>query len=857
MGFRDCLLSALSQGDITKQEADDLLRRFDEEYAQARLSLGDDAAAGAAKAKLEKDLRAEHFEARRRAMLQIAAQDRLAEYFAGFRNVHGRADIFEAALNKIENYGFAGTSSIAGRSKAIVSLVHGELSDMLLTFRRSQVTGARLNQAAIADVVRESLGEATGKPEAKAMADALQNVFEALRQRFNAAGGAIGKIEGGYLPQKHDPRALLAAGREEWKTFTKPLLDMQRMRDPLTAEQLTPARLDQVLDAAFDQVTTDGWIRAKPSGQPAGNGALATSRAEHRFLHFKDADSWSKYNEQFGSGDPMKAVFNHINGMAKDIAVLEEFGPNPNSTVEWMKQLVQAEAAKTIAGRPSLYDAGSKTSAWIFDKLNYAPWRIDAVYQYVRGRNIVSGSIAAGFANTRNVLSSALLGSASVLAATTDPFIDAAARKMSGLPVAKALWGILDAFRQTATREKAVRSGIILDDFLHITGDEARYAGELSGSGWSRALAERTMNWSGLQPITQARKHVFALDFQAAMADHAEIAFDELPHYLKRTMEGYGLGRTEWDVIRATAPHTPGGGAGFIRPIDVAALGQGPALPKVQKLLGIDAQDADAAAEQTARGVRHIAEKYLEMILQQTERAVPEGTARARSVVTGLAPRGSVFGEIIESGLQFKSFALSFTTLQWQTIAQEGGLGSARGAAYASSLGIMLALGGGAALQLKNMANGKDMQPMNDPRFWIQALQTGGGIGLMGDFLFADVNRMNHSLGTQLLGPTVGLATDIIKGTAGNTQEAAQGKPTHVGREAVQFAGRYTPVMGSMFYLRTAYRRVFLDQLQYLADPDAHRNFREQQQRLYRETKQDFWWRPGQAVPDRLPRLAN
>jgi hypothetical protein len=35
-----------------------------------------------------------------------------------------------------------------------------------------------------------------------------------LRQRFNGAGGDVGKLDYGYLPQPHDAAAVRAAGRE-------------------------------------------------------------------------------------------------------------------------------------------------------------------------------------------------------------------------------------------------------------------------------------------------------------------------------------------------------------------------------------------------------------------------------------------------------------------------------------------------------------------------------------------------------------------------------------------------------------------------------------------------------------------
>lgn len=853
MAFRDCLLSAVEQNVLTREEAADLQARFDDEVAQARLSLGDDAAAAAAKAKLEKDLRAEAIEQRRRVLLQDAAQDRLAEYLQGYRDIKGRPDVFGAVLNTIENYGFAGTSSLVGKQKAIVSLAHGQLADVLYAFRKSNLTGRRFNRPLLDDVVRDMLGQPSGKPEAKAMAGALGDVFETLRQRFNAAGGAIGKIEGGYMPQFHDARALLNAGRDAWKDFIRPLLDTERMKDPLTGDKLTASRLEQMLDASFDKVTTDGWSHREALKTPqGGKGALASQRADHRFLHFKDADGWLKYNEQFGKGDPLKAMFEHINGMARDIAAMEQFGPNPNATVEWLKQIVQVEAAKAVDGKPSIYRQRNMAADAVRDAMGGTSHRIDAVYQYVRGRSMVSGKMATGFGSVRNVLTSALLGSAAITAGTTDPFIDMAARKLSGLPMTKALWGITKTFSE-GTREQAVRSGIIMDDFLHILGDEARFAGQIGGSEWSKWLAERTMALSALEPMTQARKHVFALDFQAAIADQAGESWDTLNPYLKRTLAGYGLDRTAWDVIRATPAHAPDGGAGFIRPADVATLTDGPALPKVQKLLGIDSADQETAAAQTASGVRRIAEQYLEAMLQQTERAVPTGTARSRSVITGTQPKGTFWGEVVESGLLFKSFALSFTTMQLQAVAQEGGWLSARGASYAGAMALGLTLGGGLALQIKNIINGKDPMPMTDPRFWLQALQTGGGFGLLGDFMFADLSRQNQSLGATLMGPTIGGANDLLQLTIGNLQQAIQGKKTNAGRELVNTLGRYAPVVSSMWYLRGAYRRVFLDQLQYLLDPEAHKNWREQEQRLHTETRQGLWWRGGEISPHRLP----
>jgi hypothetical protein len=831
--FESCIRSALNQGILNQTEADDLIDRYNAHYA-ASVAAGAPIPHTAAQAALMASVAAQSAQKKAIAAGSVAATTRIRSYLETFRDLSGKANVFEGVINLIENFGAgAATSSIAGRTKAIVSLAHGDMADLLSTFRRSRLTGQRFNRPQLDNVVREVLGEATGSVEARGMADAVSTTFETLRQDFNKAAGfeAIGKLPDGYIPQFHDAHALLRTKYPAWRDYIAPKLDLVKMRDPLTGGPLSPARLEDFLKVSFDHITTGGWSDREPSMMALGKGAVANQRSDHRFIHFKTAADWLQYNKDFGRGDPIKSIFQHVNGMARDIAAMEVLGPNPNATVNWLKQVIASEAGKSRAGVTSLYKGlGEYVPA--DEAAKYAGWRVDAMYGFVRGRETISGKIATGFGNTRNVLTSAQLGGASILAAATDPFIDMATRYMAGLPATKALWGIASAIRSTHTREQAVRSGMILDDFLHIVGDEARYAGTLGGSEWSKWLADRTVNLNGLEPITQARRHVFGLDFQATIADHAAHDWDALAtenRYLRRTLESYGFDKKEWNALRKTTAFAPNGGAGFIQPADISN--------------------------------RDIAKRYLEMIYGETERAVPTGTIRSRSFVTGRNPRGTWQSEILESGLQYKSFALSFTTLQWQAIKQELNQGPARGAAYAGSLAVALTLGGALVLQIKNMAAGKDLQPMDAStgqglKFWTQSLQTGGGFGVMGDFLFSDQTRFGGSFTETLMGPTAGLISDAFKLTVGNAQQAIQGKKTNIGRETVRTVGKYVPIVSTLPYTRAAYQRMFLDQLQYLADPEASKYFHEQSQRMRHETGQGYFWPPGETQPTRGPQMS-
>lgn len=839
MSFRDCINSAREQGVLSAEEAEDLIGRYE---AYRRAHAGD---AAKAKTALADEFAKQAIRREQLADMMAAKQDEIAADLSAYRGPDGKANVYEAAMRKLEHFGFTGYSSVKGRSQAVVALIHGQMADVLTAFERNFYTGLRHDKPLQRDVVREVFGEATGKPETRAFGRAVSDAFEDLRQRFNAAGGDMEKIDG-YMPQFHEPLAVRQAGFERWRDFILPKLDLAKMKDPLTGGPLTPDRLGESLKAVYDAVVTDGVAGRTPTLQRQGKGALANRRRDHRFLHFQSADDWLAYDREFGHGDPVKAIFQHINAMARDIAALEVLGPNPTAMIEWVKQVVLSEHGKALTGQDSLFRMGKRTARGEQDAGQIAAQRIEDLFNFVRGRDIVSQQLTDFFSNIRNVLTSAQLGSAVVTAAATDPAIEAGARRALGMsqarifgsnatvyldtasryfeqvPVARQISKMIDHMTG-APRDHALRSGMIADEFLHIMGDQARYVGTLSGSSWSRWLADRTVTVTGLTPLTEARRAVFQLELQGFVADLSDKGFDKLPAPIKAKLEGYGIGAQGWDSIRTTlAYRADPNAAGMIRPADVAA------------------RDADAAA------------KYVEMILGETERAVPSGTLRSRAFFVN-PQRGKFGNELMESFLQYRSFGLSMMTLQLEALAHEGGLTSARGAGYAAQMFILTTLGGAAALQLKSIANGRDPQNMKDVKFWMAAMATGGGFGIAGDFLFADQNRFGHSLGETLAGPTVGFVGDLMKFVGGNVQELAQGKDTNAGKEAVDLAGRYTPFLSTAWQTRLAFKRLVIDQLQYQLDPHAVRRWRAAERKALKERGQGAWWPQGELGPARAP----
>lgn len=850
MAFKDCIMSARAQGAISKEEADDLIRRYETHRAD-RAAAGHADPEGAAKSALAAALDEEAARAKWHAELTEAKQGEILENVQDFRGRDGKPHVYEAMMRHLEHFGFAGFDSVAGTSKAIVGLMHGELETMLRAFERNYLTGFRHDRPAVPNLVREMLGEASGSTTSQAFAKSMGEVFEKLRVMYNELGGNIGKLDHGYIPQFNDPTKVRAAGFDKWRADIMPLLAPERIRDPITGEPIRPDRLEEAMRPIYDQIVGEGWATRVPSSTPVGRGSLANQRQDHRFLAFKSADGWMNYDRMYGHGDPLAAMFQHINGMARDIAAMKVLGPNPGSTIEWMKQVAQSEHGKLMTGNDSLFQIPGGYVGAAKDAGKWAAEHIDNLWYHVRGRSTINQSAADFFGDVRNILTGTMLGSASITAAAVDPVIERMARRQLGMAESKLFGSNVKVFLDSATqyfeampmvnkvlapaldyftgapRQEAARAGMVVDSYLHILGDEARFAGTLGGHFWSRWIAERQVNVSGLTALTNARKSVFQMDVMAHVADHTGAAFDALPDRLRGKLEGYGIAAADWDKMRAVPHYTRDAGAsGFLRPKDIAAV------------------NFDLGA------------RYADLILGETERAIPTSTLRSKATVIRQQPRGSVVGELLEGGLQFKSFGLSMITNQMEAALQETARsGKAAGASYAAQLLIATGLMGGLAIQLKAIKDGKDAQDMRGGKFWLAAMATGGGLGIYGDFLFKDFTQLRGSFQEQLMGPTISTANDLAKFLIGNLEKVTEGKSEFLHEGARNIMGRYTPIASSLWQLKLLYQREVIDKLDEMVDPKAHRRWRQEERHLMKEKGQGYWWPHGATAPERAPNL--
>ena len=411
-------------------------------------------------------------------------------------------------------------------------------------------------------------------------------------------------------------------------------------------------------------------------------------------------------------------------------------------------------------------------------------------------------------------------------------------------------------------RGEALRSGFIADSMVQGSVAQARFQGNMaqlyqangpaqfSSNPQKRALqvgaskgldnanrfanqaAETTLRLSGLTIWTQAGRHAHGMELMGLLADNAGKTLKELEggdgadKAFGRLIRRYGLS-DHWDEIRGTKAYQPEKGVKFLRPDEIRANGN-----------------------------RRLAERVMAMINNEIEFAVPTASSRAQATAGGGARPGTILGELSRSTLMYKSFSMTIL-YQLNTRAAMAALenGGGHGWKYAASSLALMSIFGAASIQMKEIAKGKDPRDATDWKFAMASAAQGGGLGIFGDFFFADVNRFGGGLAETAAGPVVGLASDIQRLTVGNLQQAANGDETNFGRDATEFARRYTPG-SSIWYLRNVWDRMMVDQFQNLIDPEIESYRNRKVARQERTTGNGYYWAPGDALPSRAPDLS-
>ncbi|HJV76574.1 MAG TPA: hypothetical protein VJ654_20340 [Noviherbaspirillum sp.] len=685
----------------------------------------------------------------------------------------------------------------------------------------------------IRDLITEMKGQDSGNALAKKGAEAWAKAAEEARQWFNDKGGEIGHLDDWGFPQHHAQELVAKAGIDQWIADVYPALNHERYVD-LAGNAMDEAQIKDLLRNAWWSIATSGANKIEP-GKARGYGQRANRHAEERYIHFKDAEAVLGYWAKYGEKTFPDILVGHLEQMAKDIAFLEHFGPNPDATFRVLRD--EAEQAAKLAEPTGI------------DKIEKELAQLDNLYDYAAGRTkpVANRSVAGMFDALRNLNAAGKLGSAFWASFYGDKVMLEAMGRVNKLPMWQSWFNelrLLNPFNE-AERRQLQRQTLMLD---YMRSAMYRFGDDLGRSSWTGKMSNAVMKLSGMSAINEWRRGAFGLTMMDAIGHEVSSKdFSQIGKQDMRLLTSFGITEHDWRIWKLAELEDYGhGNTTMLTPEGIAKITD-------DKLRAAGVIAADAGPEIAERVRREAVVKYLGALHSESLNAVIEPGWKERAMMVGGLQRGNIRDELMRSFWQFKAFPITQFERMWDIAASRPGAGGK--AQFLSAVMLMTTAAGAMMLQTQSLLSGQDPRPMDDWKFWLAAFIKGGSLGIYGDFLYSQSATTRYGSGPLevLAGPTIGSAATAVTALVQAGNAMSEGKDTHLPAKLLNIAKGYIPAQ-NLWYTRAATDHIIFQNAQEMLSPGYLANMRASSLRQF---KQDWWWSPGEFLPDRAPDMAN
>lgn len=797
-------------------------------------------------------LKAEAALIRKRAALTIIAQDQLNRRMEWHRQRGYRG---LAVTQAILEDGFRSVNALQNEYVTkFAKTLDGKMPGFLGLFEDK-----RFAKQFIDEIYGKDSGSQLAKDAVKAFAD----VSESLRVRFNSAGGNLGKIEN-YFPQTHDPvrmahaaevlqgqgrvrqtvnvaknwvtgnRNMMEEQKSAWVDYIAPKLDRSKYLD-LNGDLMSDADFTAMLGRVYETIITSGEVDFDTStvagNSVRGQASRANRGDNHRTLHFQNADTFFEYQQMFGRDSVIETVIGSLRRTAKDVALLEMYGPNPNNMVAGLKRVGEADIVQ--------------------GKLQMGVWKnpisihmVNASWNVLNGD---AGRIAPGrelfsdfMQGMRNIEVFSKLQSTFITSFTDFPsyFVSAG---IHHIPVLTALKNFSTSLGKN-NKELMIRSGVIAQT---LSSSLVRWGDAHIGKGWTSAVADATMKVTLLDAWTNAVRRASMKNNMATLAGLVKTPWEKLEPFVKNQLERAGVDERIWRIWGEAKPYEQNGAKFLttqdIREIDWQAIKDG-TLRKLVADNSITQKDIDKAAS-----------TLVTFLSDESQMASLNPDLFTRGVATAGLQKGSVSGELMRGLMLFKSFPISYMRRHLERVSDlTRTRGKASATLYAATVMVSTTLFGALVIQLRELLAGRDPQDMSSLSFWIQAVEVGGGAGFLTDFMVSGLNGEN-SYGSpnflKFFGPLAGSTLDAFDVGKAYWNEGVYDKESKANAKALRFARNHAPFINA-WYLKGVIDRAIYNDLMEAASPGYLARI---QRRELRNKGTGFWWKQQELLPDRAP----
>lgn len=740
---------------------------------------------------------------------------------------HSTLNPIQVLMRKIAYFSDqSGIQSVEKQAQALHSRWMSLVADV---FTKTQERwGFSVNKEMTDDIIRVMFGGKSDNPEITAMAKEVSFALEEMRLAFNRAGGNIRKLDNFGIMTSHDQKKVALSTEQEWVDEVLPKLDRNQYvrEDGLL---MSDSEVRTMLKDVYRTIATNGANKVldgrKSISPVGGRSKMANRHQEARALHFKDGDSWLEYQAKFGTYNETgfhEILKNHTHRMSTEIAMMQNFGSNPRLSFE---NLLEEASTKLKAdpengSKHGEIDKQSKRALSMYNTLDANTRAVDSTLGNVMG-------------GLRALMVASKLGG-TTLTTIGDHASTKKTANMLGLSYTKSvLPEYMKQLTQGNYRDEALRFGLGITEMVGSTsrfGDadvvsSATKAGRFNAR--MQQLASTTLKISGLNAVTAGMKRAFNLVHMNKIAEMTrsthwkDLGKDDL-----KILKGNGITEKDWNLWRELTPSKREDGAIVLTQNDFFNAPD----EVIKKFLPKDKQDSPTAIVDYRYKA---AMKYQTHIFNEESVAVIEAGVRERSIIN-LGDAGTIQGELGRTLFQFKGFPLAYMLRMGHRAFAQGVKGRST---FIASLIAYQTLAGAFIVQLQNLANGKNPEPVFTPDFFLKSVLKGGGLSFMGDLMSALSDPTGRSFGDFVAGPLVSQGGKLGMLLTGMGNNFIEGKESTRMMEVANTLKGNLPFQ-NIWYSKLIIDRMLYSKLQNMIDPDY---LPKTQQRL-ENLGNSYWW---------------
>ena len=643
------------------------------------------------------------------------------------------------------------------------------------------------------EIKQEMLGVNTGLKQAKQIAQVLKNFQEEYRLRLNDLGANIGKLSDWITRTMHDADKMANASKRTkivednriaWREYTRERLDLKRSF-PEVADII---KVNKILDDIYDSLMTGDHMKHGGTNSVYGTRNVTNRLNSSRVLHFKDAVARHEYDIMFGEPSLKDSVTSVISNSARNIALMQVLGTNPQLTLEKILSLLRK---KYKSSDPEL------NKQLVFKTFKNEFSELDGSINAIGNNTMAKVGMFIRVLQSTGKLGFAGIASASDLAQymTTTNF--------QGRGLLTGLGEAMNALFKRQDKEAMEILGVISNSVIGNMSN--KYSSSFDTWGKMGRLQNLFFKYNSLNWWVSSLKSGMTVGLARHYGMLADTVFNSLNIRERNLLKLYSIDEGKWNLLRS------------IKTLDVENK-------RYLTAEGVNDLSDEAIKKYVGRilserEIRNF-KKDLELtwrnfLVDQAMHGTPEADASVRAFMNQGFEKGTGKGETIRFIGQFKQFPI---TIWKKIIGRELNSYGPDDSKFSTVSGLtsMVILGtmfGYIAMSAKDMLKGRTPRDPTNPSTILEALSQGGGLGIYGDFLINEIqNEYGNNVFETLLGPT---ASDLnkLRDIVMNLND-----PAKAGKKFVQFAENNVPFL-NLYYTKAAYDYLIGYQIKEFLDP--------------------------------------